>query len=126
MSTERVIVVRSIAPRLLSAIRSLLSSGAPAVRAGDEGRLGALFNEDVAKRLVGMLDSAKEGGAKIVFGEGKREGAVVQPHLLTSVKEGMELWEEEQFGPGALPSDLLLSRSADGQIGYSNLCHGSR
>lgn len=101
MSTERVVAVRAIAPALKSALHAILSSGEPGVRAGKGGKLGALFNVSAAERLVGMIKEAKEQGAELVVGDGSRDGAVVQPHLITGVKSGTSLWEEEQFGPGA-------------------------
>jgi acyl-CoA reductase-like NAD-dependent aldehyde dehydrogenase len=96
MSTERVIVLRSVFLKLLSAVTDL----APTIRAGPGGKIGALFNETAAEGVVSMISDAEKDGAKIVLGEKTRDGAVVQPHVVTDVKPWMRLWERESFGPG--------------------------
>jgi len=46
-----------------------------------------------------MIKDAKEKGAKILVGDGTRDGAVVQPHLVADVKTDMWIWNRETFGP---------------------------
>ncbi|KAI0919057.1 hypothetical protein AcW1_003468 [Taiwanofungus camphoratus] len=96
MSTERVIVQRKVAPALTSALTmhfSKMKAGGP------EKTLSALFTQTSAENLVSMLNEAIQLGAKLLLGDGKNEGAVVQPHIVTGVKPGMRLWERESFGP---------------------------
>ncbi|EMD35466.1 hypothetical protein CERSUDRAFT_96582 [Gelatoporia subvermispora B] len=96
MSTERVIVARKVAPALTNALTQLFSK----VRAGGPGSdLSALFREDSAVKVTDMIKDAKEKGAKILVGDGTRQGAVVQPHLVANVKTDMWIWNRETFGP---------------------------
>jgi len=99
MSTERVIVQRSVSKALISAV-SALSQG---LKAGDPTdptvKLPPLFSEASAANVLDMIREAKEAGADLVFGNLQREGSVVQPHLLTGVKPGMTIWDKESFGP---------------------------
>ena len=49
--------------------------------------------------MLSMLDEAQKDGAELLVGDMKRDGAVVQPHLLKGVRPGMRIWERESFGP---------------------------
>ncbi|KAF9805836.1 hypothetical protein IEO21_08925 [Rhodonia placenta] len=96
MSTERVIVQRGAGTSLTKALVdefSKLRSGGP------EEKLGAQFSESSAENIVSMLREARVEGARFLLGDGKRDGAVVQPHIVAGVKPGMKLWERESFGP---------------------------
>ncbi|EMD38802.1 hypothetical protein CERSUDRAFT_151449 [Gelatoporia subvermispora B] len=96
MSTERVIVARKVAPALTSALTVLFKK----VQAGGPGSdISALFREDSAVKVTDMIKDATEKGAKLLVGDGTRDGAVVQPHLVTDVKTDMWIWNRETFGP---------------------------
>ncbi|KAI0927689.1 hypothetical protein AcV5_008162 [Taiwanofungus camphoratus] len=96
MSTERVIVQRSVAPALTSALTALFNK----LKAGGPGEaLSALFTEASAENVLEMIREVRDAGAKVLSGDLKREGSVVQPHLVADVKPGMRLWDRESFGP---------------------------
>ncbi|KAF5351245.1 hypothetical protein D9756_008444 [Leucocoprinus leucothites] len=100
MSTERVIVHESVAETLISSIKDIVST----LKAGDtstdaSSQLGPLFSERSAERVVDVLKKSREAGAQVILGDLSRDKAVVQPHILTGIKPGMPLWEEESFGP---------------------------
>ncbi|EMD37147.1 hypothetical protein CERSUDRAFT_115060 [Gelatoporia subvermispora B] len=96
MSTERVIVARTVAPALKEALTVLFSK----IRAGGPGSdLSAVFREDSAVKITQMINDAKEKGATLLVGDGTRQGAVVQPHLVADVKPDMWIWNRETFGP---------------------------
>ena len=103
MSTERVIVQRGISDKLVSAVKALCQD----LKSGDVSndssvRLGALFAESSAEGVLKMIQEAQGDGAEVVLGDLKREGAVLQPHLVKGLKPGMRLWARESFGPGTL------------------------
>lgn len=101
MSTERVIVQRGVSALLLSNVHDLaktLKSGDPAK--DSTAKLSALFTEASAENILGMIHEAQEAGADLLLGDVRREGAVVQPHLMSGLKPGMRLWDRESFGPG--------------------------
>ncbi|TCD71815.1 hypothetical protein EIP91_003158 [Steccherinum ochraceum] len=99
MSTERVIVQRKASDTLIPAIVKHMS----AVTAGDYRTsphiISALFTEQSAASLVGMITEAESEGATVLVGNKQREGAVVKPHVLLNVKPGMRMWDRETFGP---------------------------
>ena len=96
MSTERVIVARKVAQALNKALTELFGQ----LRSGGPGSdLSALFREDSAVKITDMIKDAQEKGAKILVGDGTRQGAVVQPHLVADVKPDMWIWNRETFGP---------------------------
>lgn len=97
MSTERVIVQQKVAPTLASALVaefSKLRSGGP------EANISVLFTDGSAESVISLLREAKEQGAEFLLGDATRDGAVVQPHIVSKVKPGMKLWDRESFGPG--------------------------
>ena len=62
--------------------------------------IGTLVDEAAASRVESWINEAVAGGARIVTG-GKREGAQVQPTLLSDVKKDMKVVCDEVFGPVA-------------------------
>jgi len=97
MSSERVIVQKGIKDALLAALKKHVQG----VRAGSptEAGISSLFTEASAENFVKLVSEAKEKGAEVVVGDLKREGALVNPHIMLGVKRGMQLWEKESFGP---------------------------
>lgn len=117
MSTERVIAQREIFQVLRDKICELVRS----IKAGrisshnqtgvdPDNKLGPLFSESSAQYVLDMLHEAKEAGASVLLGDLTRERTVIQPHVLTDVKPGSRIWDQETFGPGAASSLLLLIR----------------
>ena len=107
MSTERVIVQRGASEKLVSLVKQTMSS----IKAGNfadfpKVQLSALFTAASADNVVAMIKEAQSEGAEVILGDSKREGNVVQPHILTSVKPGMRIWDRESFGPGMFSTIL--------------------
>ncbi|KZT66782.1 ALDH-like protein [Daedalea quercina L-15889] len=96
MSTERVIVLRSVAEQLSAAIQHQFSE----LKAGGPGHpLGPLFSQMSPECVIGLVRDAKAAGAEILLGDGTREESIVQPHIITKVTRDMQLWHHEMFGP---------------------------
>lgn len=105
MGTERVIVHREVAGKLIKALISEFSE----IKSGGPGeQLGAQFSEGSAENIVSMIREAQAEGAVLLVGDGTRVGSVVQPHLITGVKPGTRLWERESFGPGKCTCYCLM------------------
>jgi acyl-CoA reductase-like NAD-dependent aldehyde dehydrogenase len=98
IAVQRVIVERSVAgefvPALLEAVRGL-KTGDPYDTTVE---VGPVVDEAAAQRIVAWVDEAVSGGAKVLTG-GSREGATVEPTLLTDVPADAKAWAEEIFGP---------------------------
>ena len=77
------------------------------VKVGDPHALdtdmGPLITEAHRERVLGMIERAKEQGAKVAFGggvpKGLEHGWYVEPTLLVDVTPDMEIAQEEVFGP---------------------------
>ena len=104
MSTERVIVQRSVAPQLFSKLRENFEG----IEVGLGHKLSALASVAFAEKVEGMLGEAEKEGARFLVGNGRSDNAVVQPHIVIGVKPEMKIWQRESFGPGALDSFLCM------------------
>ncbi len=81
-------------------------------------RVGPLQNRMQFEKVKGILDSAKKEGATIVGGEtGGRSGYFIKPAIVTNVKEGNRIVDEEQFGP-VIP--LIRFKSDDEIVARAN------
>ena len=126
MSTERIIVQRGVSERLIALVKKLMAD----IKAGDHNefpkyQVTALFAKGSADNIVRMIKEAQTEGAQVILGDLKTEGAVVQPHLVASVRPGMNLWENETFGPGQFP-DLSLSFDSASIDDAFSICHSRR
>lgn len=81
-------------------------------------RVGPLQNKMQFEKVKGILESAKKEGATIVGGDsGGRSGYFIKPAIVTNVKEGSRIVDEEQFGP-VIP--LIKFKSDDEIVSRAN------
>lgn len=100
ISPKRIILVEPIADRFLGSVKEHLQS----LSAGDptlEGsHYGPLCTEKAAKDVEAQIQRSVEGGATLLLG-GKRDGAFIEPTILTDIPQGTPAFDEEIFGPVA-------------------------
>lgn len=98
MSTERLIVVDSVADEFAQK----LAAKAASLKAGDpldsQNALGTLISEEAGHKLNSLLTDAVSKGAKPLSG-GEAEGVVMQATLIDHVTPQMRIYSEESFGP---------------------------
>jgi acyl-CoA reductase-like NAD-dependent aldehyde dehydrogenase len=97
-AVKRVLADEAIYPALLDALvakTATLRLGDPM---SDDTDVGPLINEDAAKRVESQVRAAVANGATVVAG-GKRRGTFYEPTILTGVKRGNGVFNEEIFGP---------------------------
>jgi acyl-CoA reductase-like NAD-dependent aldehyde dehydrogenase len=98
MSTERIIVVDSVADEFVKQF----SAKANTLTAGDprEGKtaLGSVVDLNAARSVRDLIDDAKKKGAKIAAGGGG-DGVLLNATVIDGVKPDMRLYTEESFGP---------------------------
>jgi len=87
-------IAEDFVPALEARIREM-KQGDPMEEATDVGPLSSVAQ---AKEVEDQVKRSLESGARLVAG-GKREGAFFEPTLVTGVKPGMSLFDEEVFGP---------------------------
>jgi len=119
IAAKRYIVVEPLADRFLAMFKAALSD----LRAGDPmdeaTTLGPLSSEAALMLVLGQIERAVADGATLVMG-GKRlarEGAFMEPTILTDVKPGNPAFREEFFGPVAL---FFRVRDEDDAIALAN------
>ena len=98
MSTERVVIDRSIAEDFAERLAERASS----LRIGDprqpDTQIGPLVNEAAVQRVTEHVEDAISKGAKLVSG-GEPNGLFFPPTVLTDVTPAMRVYSEDSFGP---------------------------
>ncbi|MFM5908588.1 MAG: aldehyde dehydrogenase family protein, partial [Novosphingobium sp.] len=98
MSTERIIVVESVA----DAFVEKFAAKAASMAAGDprEGKtpLGAVVDFKTITHVNALIDDAVAKGAKLVAG-GKGDSVVMNATVIDRVTDAMNLYRDESFGP---------------------------
>lgn len=98
MSTERIIVVDSIADAFVAKFREKVGT----MPVGDprEGKtpLGAVVDQKTVAHVRSLIADARGAGAEQVNG-GEADGVLMPAHVIDKVTPAMKLFREESFGP---------------------------
>ena len=121
IKVQRIIVDEKVwdafVPLFLDQVRSLV--------AGDPRRedvvVGPVIDDRAADRITEWIAEAKAGGAQSLL-EGRRDGRLLHPSVLTQVPRACRLYREEVFGPVVLLSkcagfEAALAEVNDGDYG---------
>ena len=88
MSTERIIVVDSVADAFVAAFAAKVATMHPA----------AVVDRKTVTHVAALVDAAVAAGATLVGG-GPADGVVMTPHVVDHVTPAMALFRDESFGP---------------------------
>ncbi|KIW10080.1 hypothetical protein PV08_11040 [Exophiala spinifera] len=100
MSTERVIVHKSVAGRFAELLAQKVGSLVAAdPRIDGAAALGPLINPTAGTRVQALVEDALSKGAQIRGGNFSVQGSIVQPLVLDGVRKGMDIYYQESFGP---------------------------
>lgn len=100
MAAKRIYVQDAIYDEMASAMAAIAKDVVVDDGAKQGARIGPLQNRMQFEKVKGLIDSAKKEGATVVGGEsGGRSGFFIKPAIVTNVKEGNRIVDEEQFGP---------------------------
>jgi succinate-semialdehyde dehydrogenase/glutarate-semialdehyde dehydrogenase len=102
-AAKRFIVVESIADAFIARFQAALSAFEAGDPLDEATTLGPLSSEAALVQLLGQVDAAIAGGAKVLIG-GKRvdrPGSFMQPTILTDIAPGNPAFRDEFFGPVA-------------------------
>ncbi len=103
VASKRFIAVEAIADEFIQKFRDKLSK----MKVGDPmdpaTELGPLSSEAAAVHLADQVKRSVDEGAKVLLGgkRADREGAFMEPTILTDLKPGIAAYHEELFGPVA-------------------------
>tara|TARA_R100000935_G_C2841513_1_gene171351 strand:+ start:13866 stop:15248 length:1383 start_codon:yes stop_codon:yes gene_type:complete len=103
VASKRFIAVEAIADEFIQKFKDNLSK----MKVGDpmdpETELGPLSSEAASVHLADQVKRSVDEGAKVLLGgkRADREGAFMEPTILTDLKPGIAAYHEELFGPVA-------------------------
>jgi len=98
ISVQRIFVERGVEQKFTASLLARVAKlklGDPLDESTD---VGPMINEDAAKRAASWVEEAAKDGAKILTG-GKRDGALMEPTVLSHTKPAMRVNCEEVFAP---------------------------
>ncbi len=115
-AVKRILVV----PEVLEAFTKKFVELAKTYHVGDPEQeqtiVGTVISEDSAKLLERRVHDAVAMGARVLLG-GRRNGALLEPTILTDVPREAEVVAEESFGPLA---PIIAIKDLDDAIAYYN------
>jgi succinate-semialdehyde dehydrogenase/glutarate-semialdehyde dehydrogenase len=117
IAAKRFIVKKEVSKIFIDLYKEKLMNmvvGDPLKEETDLGPLADIKQAEIVKKQV--LDSVKSG-AKIIIG-GYPDKALYPPTLVTNVKPGMPLFDEEVFGPVA---PVIIANSTDEAVKLANM-----
>jgi acyl-CoA reductase-like NAD-dependent aldehyde dehydrogenase len=101
MAINRIIVSRTIYPAFIKQFKEKVSALKVGDPRQDDTMIGPLIDEKQTDQILSLVNKGKQSGATVYL-EGKVEGNVVSPFILTDVDNRMSIAQEEIFGPIAL------------------------
>lgn len=103
ISVQRVVAHRDVATDFLDALKAKVSEHRTGDPSDDKTTVGTLIDEREAQRVEQAFRLAVDEGATLAQG-GERDGAIVQPTILSNVDPRSSIAQQELFGPGVAVS----------------------
>jgi len=100
MSTERIIVEKSIAKEFTEKLKERAESIPMGDPTNPATAIGPLINQRALEKVHAQVEEAVAGGANLLTG-GQYDDLVYHPTVVTDVKPDMRLFREQTFGPVA-------------------------
>ena len=119
IAAKRFIVTKKISKKFIDGFVEKVN----ALKVGDPldetTEVGPMVREDLLQELEGLMRASVDRGAEIACGgrRVKRPGFFFAPTVMTKVKPGMEVFDEETFGPLAA---ITVVKSEDEAIEMAN------
>jgi succinate-semialdehyde dehydrogenase/glutarate-semialdehyde dehydrogenase len=100
VAAKRIILVETIADEFIQRVTRVFKELQPGDPLDDATGYGPLCTLNAAKQIEDQINRSVENGAEILVG-GKRNGAFIEPTLITNIQRGTPAFDEEIFGPVA-------------------------
>lgn len=119
IAAKRFVVHESVADAFTEAVVRVCATYTVGDPTKSETLVGPLSSEQGLRDIERQVQTSVELGAKLVFGGTRigEEGYVYVPAVLTGVKKGMPVYDEETFGP-VIP--VIVCRNDDEMIAIAN------
>ena len=98
MSTERIIVVESVADDFAARFRDKVAGMAVGDPRQGKAPLGAVVDSTTVSHVKSLVDDALASGAELLIG-GAADGVLMPAHVIDRVTPSMKLFRDESFGP---------------------------
>lgn len=118
ISVQRVVVVEAVREALLSRLVDRMSTVVVGDPRDEATRVSALIDGRSTSRVHQWVERAVAAGARLICGGTVRDG-VIAPTMLLDVPEGLEVWDEEIFGPVVAVRSVPDLQSAYGVVNAS-------
>ena len=116
IAAKRFIVHKKISEEFIEKFKTEFGKYTVGDPMDENTKMGPLSSVEQADTVREQVRKSEEQGAEIIFGNSS-EGAVYPPTLVTNVKPGMPLFDEEVFGPVAA---ITIVEDADEAVRLSN------
>jgi len=131
-AAKRLIVVDSVYDEFVEKFSAALGGLQPGDPSDPDTQYGPLSSEQAAVSLMAQIDDAIAKGATVRAGGQRveRDGAYVQPTVLTDVTPEMRAYREELFGPAAVvyrvaDADEAVALANDSAFGLGGVVFGA-
>ena len=131
LAGTRFLVHEKVAERFIAAMRGYVEKLAVGDPREESTELGPVIHPRQVERVMGFIERALAGGAKLLWGGAKHPfGAqYIQPTMLTNLKQDDEIVQQEVFGPvltlQTFTSDDEAVAMANGtDYGLGGVCYG--
>ncbi|MCB2203671.1 NAD-dependent succinate-semialdehyde dehydrogenase [bacterium] len=103
IAAKRFIIVESVRERFTEAFVQALKEMKVGDPMEDDTEVGAMAREDLLRELDAQVRASVDAGAQLLLGGGRMDmkGVFYAPTVVTDVRKGMPMYEEETFGPAA-------------------------
>ena len=104
-ASKRFIVVEPLADRFLEKFQAALQGFKPGDPMDKQTTLAPLSSSEALDKLLGQVEEAVAGGARVLMGGGRvngQAGAFMQPTVLSDIDKSNPAYMQEFFGPVAL------------------------
>jgi acyl-CoA reductase-like NAD-dependent aldehyde dehydrogenase len=121
ISVQRIFVARALHERFLAGLVAKARGFVPGDPLDEKTVVGPLIDEAAAVRVASWIEEARAAGAQVCCG-GRRQGALLEPTVVTGAPPDGRLVREEVFGPVVVVEaydsfDEALSRLEDSDFG---------
>jgi len=99
MSTERIIVVESVADEFAAKFKAKVQSMPVGNPIAGNTPLGAVVDRKTVEKCYALIEEAVGKGAELLTGGETTENVLMPAHLVDRVTPDMKLFREESFGP---------------------------
>lgn len=98
IAIQRILVLDSVADEFLEHLIAHMKKVVVGDPREESTQVSALINDASTSRVLDWIHAAERVGSRVLIG-GTRSGSCIVPTVLADVPDGVDIWDEEVFGP---------------------------